>query len=318
MHMSELGAQLIPTITPEFEERKSPSNGTWQLGDLTVRRIGFGAKRLGGRGVVDLGLPGDAAQVKGLLRRAVELGVNHIDTAAFYPTFAHEGETRDFTGLNWANDAIRQALAPYPSDLVIATKVGPTESGLAKPSELRGLVEDNLRQLRLDCLDLVYLRQTGLESVAEHFGVLAELREAGLIRHLGLSNVRAEHLAQAQEIAPVVAVQNRYGVDFGRVNDAMLAACGEQGIAFVPFFALTGTGREAGGVTHSDPVETIARDHGATPAQIRIAWTLAQGPHVLAIPGTGNPAHLTENLAAATIQLTPEELTTLNALPSVD
>jgi hypothetical protein len=97
-----------------------------------------------------------------------------------------------------------------------------------------------------------------------------------------------EHLSQAQEIAPVVAVQNRYGVDYGRVNDAMLAACGEQGIAFVPFFALTGTGREVGGLTHSDPVETIARDHGATPAQIRIAWTLSQGPHVLAIPGTGN------------------------------
>jgi aryl-alcohol dehydrogenase-like predicted oxidoreductase len=316
--MSELGTQLISNLSPEFKERKSLTAGTWRLGDLTVRRIGFGAKRLGGRGVADLGRPGDAAQVKGLLRRAVELGVNHIDTAAFYPTFAHLGETREFTGLNWANDAIRQALAPYPSDLVIATKVGPTDSGLARPDQLRGLVEDNLRQLGLDCLDLVYLRQTGLESVAEHFGVLAELRKAGLIRHLGLSNVRAQHLSQAQEIAPVVAVQNRYGVDFGRVNDALLNTCGEQGIAFVPFFALTGTGREAGGLTHSEAVQTIARDRGATPAQVRIAWTLARGPHVLAIPGTGDPAHLIENLAAATIHLSSAELARLNALPSID
>jgi aryl-alcohol dehydrogenase-like predicted oxidoreductase len=313
MHMSELGTQLMPSISPENEERKLPKSGVCRLGDRTVRRIGFGTKRLGGSDQRD-----GAAQVKGLLRRAVELGVNHLDTAAFYPTFARAGETRDFTGLDWANDAIRRALAPYPTDLMIATKVGPTETGLARPDQLRGLVEDNLRQLGVDCLDLVYLRQTGLESVAEHFGVLASLREAGMIRHLGLSNVRIEHLSQAQEIAPVVAVQNRYGVDFGRVNDAMVAACAAQGIAFVPFFALTGAAREAGGVAQSDPVETIAREHGATPAQIRIAWTLAQGPNVLAIPGTGNPAHLIENLAAATIHLTPDELAVLNASPSVD
>ncbi|WP_246486104.1 aldo/keto reductase [Kribbella qitaiheensis] len=312
--MSELGKQLIPTISLESEEYKSPHAGSWRLGDLTVRRIGFGAKRLGG----GEGDANAAEQVRSLLRRAVDLGVNHIDTAAFYPTFGHLGEKHDFTGLNWANDAIGQALAPYSSDLVIATKVGPTETGLAKPDQLRGLVEENLRQLRLDCLDLVYLRQTGLESVAEHFGVLASLREAGMIRNLGLSNVRSEHLSQAQEIAPVVAVQNRYGVDFGRVNDAMLTSCGEQGIAFVPFFALTGVGREAGGVNHSDQVRTIADNHGATPAQIRIAWTLAQGPHVLAIPGTGNPDHLTENVAAGTIQLTADELAILNALPSID
>jgi pyridoxine 4-dehydrogenase len=202
-------------------------------------------------------------QVLGLLRQAVELGVDHIDTAAFYPTFAEDGNTREFTGLNWANDAIRQALAPYSDDLVIATKVGPTESGLARPDQLRRLVEDNLRQLGLETLDVVYLHQTGLTSVAEHFGVLAELREAGLIRQLGLSNVRTEHLAQAQEIAPVVAVQNRYGVGFGRVNDEMIRVCGEQDIAFVPFFAVTGTGREAGGVADSDPVVAIAREHGA-------------------------------------------------------
>ena len=265
----------------------------------------------------------------GLLRRAVELGVNHIDTAAFYPTFRKDQPgnhftapnpdrpDNSFTGLDMANDVIREALAPYPDDLVIATKVGPIENGLARPDQLRGLVEQNLRQLKLETLDVVYLRQHGLDSIAEHFGVLAELRDKGMIRHLGLSNVRLHHLAQAQEIAPVVAVQNRYGVGFGRVNDEMLRVCGEQDIAFVPFFAVTATGREAGGVADSDDaVLAVAREHGATPAQIRIAWTLAQGPHVLAIPGTGNPAHLTENLAAADIHLSPAQLATLDAIPS--
>jgi aryl-alcohol dehydrogenase-like predicted oxidoreductase len=316
MHRTNVNTDLFLKIAGEGAERKS-AVGTaefWRLGDLTVGRIGFGAKRLVGRG--DAGRAGADELVLGLLRRAVELGVDHIDTAAFYPTFAQDGSTREFTGVNWANDAIRQALAPYSEDLVIATKVGPTESGLARPDQLRGLVEDNLRQLGLETLDVVYLRQTGLTSVAEHFGVLAELREAGLIRQLGLSNVRTEHLAQAQEIAPVVAVQNRYGVGFGRVNDEMIRVCGEQDIAFVPFFAVTGTGREAGGVADSDPVVAIAREHGATPAQIRIAWTLAQGPHVLAIPGTGNPVHLAENLAAGAIQLTAGQLATLDAIPS--
>lgn len=291
--------------------------GNWRLGELTINRIGFGTKRLGGRGIATGISRAEAGErVLHLLRQAIELGVNHLDTAAFYPTFGEEGNNHDFTGLNWANDAIRRALAPYSDELVIATKVGPTEQGLARPDQLRALVEHNLRQLAVDQLDLVYLRQTGLTSVAEHFGVLAELREAGLIRHLGLSNVRVEHLAQAQEIAPVVAVQNRYGVGFGRVNDTMLEQCGHQGIAFVPFFAVTGTGRETGGVAESDQVAAIARQHGATTAQIRIAWTLAKGNHVLAIPGTGDPVHLAENVAAGDIRLSPGELATLDALSS--
>ena len=255
-------------------------------------------------------------QVLELLRRAIELGVNHLDTAAFYPSYGEEGNKHDFTTVKWANDAIRQALAPYPDDLVISTKVGPTEEGMARPDQLRGLVEDNLRQLALDRLDVVYLRQQGLTSVAEHFGVLAELQQAGLIRHLGLSNVRAEHLVEAQQIAPVVAVSNRYGVGFGRVNDAMIETCGEQGIAFVPFFAVTGAGREVGGVAAADPVVAIAQEHGATPAQIRIAWTLARGNHVLAIPGTGDPVHLAENVAAGDLRLSPEQLAILDAIPS--
>jgi aryl-alcohol dehydrogenase-like predicted oxidoreductase len=320
MHRTDVNTDLVSNVASDEAGRKSPkAEGVWKLGGQTVNRIGFGAKRLAGSGPAageTAGTERSAEQVSGLLRQVVELGVNHIDTAGFYPSFGRPGEKHGFDSVDWANDAIRQALAPYPDELVIATKVGPTKQGLARPDQLRALVEADLRQLGLETLDLVYLRQTGLADVAEHFGVLAELREAGLIKHLGLSNVRVEHLAQAQEIAPVVSVQNRYGVGFGRVNDAMLETCGSQGIAFVPFFAVTATGREAGGVADTDPVVAIAREQDATPAQIRIAWTLAKGPHVLAIPGTGNPVHLAENIAAGSIQLSPEQLATLDAIPS--
>ena len=150
--------------------------------------------------------------------------------------------------------------------------------------------------------------------MAEHFGVLAELQQAGLIRHLGVSSIRAEHLTQAQEVAPVAAVSNRYAVDFGRVNDDLLESCREQGIAFVPFFALTGEGREVGGVAAHDVVSAVAQAHGATAAQVRLAWTLSRGPHVLVIPGTGSEAHLVENLAAADLELSAAELEALTAL----
>ena len=216
--------------------------------------------------------------------------------------------------LDIANELIREALAPYPDDLLIATKVGPTASGLARPDQLAALVEADLRALGRDHLDLVYLRQGGLESVAEHFGVLAELQQAGLIRHLGISSVRPEHLTQAQEVAPVAAVSNRYAVDFGRVNDGLLDTCAAQGIAFVPFFALTGEGREVGGVAAHDVVSAVAQAHDATPAQVRLAWALSRGPHVLVIPGTSSEAHLMENLAAADLQLSAAELEALTAL----
>ena len=268
------------------------------LGDLTVNRIGLGTKRLGRD-------PENAARV---LRRAVELGVNHVDTAAWYPTYADESPAmHESAALHWANETIRRALSPYPEDLVIVTKVGPgADGGVVRPDQLRAQVEDNLRALGRDHLDVVNLRQLGLESIADHFGALAELRDAGLIRHLGISNVRLEHLAQAQAIAPVVTVQNRYGIDFGRINDEMLVACGRQGIAFVPFFALAGTGREVGGVAGNDAVDAFARAHGATPAQVRIAWTLSRGPHVLAIPGTGSLEHLAENVAAGALLRHPD------------
>ena len=195
------------------------------------------------------------------------------------------GPQNDFTSLDIANELIREALAPYPDDLLIATKVGPTASGLARPDQLPALVEADLRALGRDHLDLVYLRQGGLESVAEHFGVLAELQQAGLIRHLGISSVRAEHLTQAQEIAPVAAVSNRYAVDFGRVNDDLLDSCAAQGIAFVPFFALTGEGREVGGVAAHDVVSAVAQAHDATPAQVRLAWALEPRPARAGHPG---------------------------------
>lgn len=295
-------------------EINAAAAGTWKLGDLTVNRIGFGAKRLTGSAPFDHDVPGDRDRVIGLLRRAVDLGVNHIDTATFYPTHAHDDDAvHQFTARHWANDFIRRALAPYPDDLVIATKVGPTADGLARPDQLRAQVEANLRQLGRDHLDVVNLRQHGLDSIAEHFGALAELRDAGLIRHLGISNVRPEHLLQAQAIAPVVCIQNRYGVDFGRINDETLRICGLQRIAFVPFFTITGTGREAGGIANNNTVAAIAQAHNATPAQVRIAWTLSRGPHVLAIPGTSNPDHLADNVAAGALQLTAEDLAMLES-----
>jgi aryl-alcohol dehydrogenase-like predicted oxidoreductase len=285
--------------------------GTWQLGDLTVNRIGFGAMRLTGSAAFHLGTPSDRERSIAVLRKAVELGVNHIDTAAFY-----------FSSLRSANELINSALSPYADDLVIATKVGPfrTYSGdwgtSARPDDLRGHVEENLRQLGRDHLDLVNLRRMRQDSIAEHFGALAELREEGLIRHLGVSDVEPRHLAEAQAIAPVVCVQNRFGLDSHHpATDELLRICGEQGIAFVPFFAIAGDGASQGATnTHDDEVLAIARAHDASPAQIRLAWTLQQGPHVLAIPGTGNPDHLAENVAAGALRLSDEELATLNAL----
>jgi aryl-alcohol dehydrogenase-like predicted oxidoreductase len=286
--------------------------GTWELGDLTVNRIGFGAMRLtqNGEAFGADATPSDRGRAIRVLRRAVELGVNHIDTAAFY-----------FSPLRSANELINQALAPYPDDLVITTKVGPGRdpSGEwlphATPEQLRGQVEENLRQLGRDHLDVVNLRIVGTDSIAERFGALAELRDAGLIRHLGISNVRPEHLAEARAIAPVVCVQNLYGIGADAEQDEFLRSCGDQGVAFVPFYAIAGAGREAGASgADSDAVRDIARAHGASAAQVRLAWTLQQGPHVLAIPGTGNPDHLDENVAAGALRLSADEVARLGSL----
>ncbi|MFF4899653.1 oxidoreductase [Streptomyces sp. NPDC001068] len=287
------------------------TSGTWTLGDLPVNRLGFGAMRLTGSGAFHQGTPSDRARSVAVLRKAVELGVNHIDTAAFY-----------FSALRSANEIINTALAPYPDDLVVVTKVGPVRdySGewatAARPDQLRGHVEENLRQLGRDHLDVVNLRRMGQDSIAEHFGALAELRQAGLVRHLGVSDVTSRHLDEALAIAPVVCVQNRWGLDMrDAATDELVRLCGDRGIAFVPFFAVAGEAG-AGGATedHDDAVLAVARAHDASPAQVRLAWTLHQGRHVLAIPGTGNPDHLAENVAAGALRFTEQELDLLDAL----
>jgi pyridoxine 4-dehydrogenase len=287
--------------------------GTWQLGDLVVNRIGFGAMRLPqtGRALVADAVPRDRDAAISVLRRATELGVNHIDTAAFY-----------FSPRRSANELINSALAPYPDDLVIATKVGPgrNPSGewvdAARPDQLRGQVEENLRQLGRDHLDVVNLRvMPSMTSIAEHVGALAELCQAGLIRHLGVSGVTSERLAEARAVAPVVCVQNRYGIGASAHEHAFVDACGEQGIAFVPFFTIAGKGGGAGftGTENAD-VLAVARSRGATPAKVRLAWALQRGPHVLVIPGTGDPDHLAANVAAAAIRLTDDEMTRLTSV----
>ncbi|MDI2130638.1 aldo/keto reductase [Yinghuangia seranimata] len=286
--------------------------GTWTLGDLTVNRLGLGAMRLPGRVAFEDGAePRGRDQAIRVLRRAVELGVNHIDTAAFY-----------FSPLRSANELINSALGgAYPDDLVITTKVWPGRAAdgewwWASPKQLRGQVEENIRQLGRDHLDVVNLRvppSRANGSIGEHFAALADLRDAGLVRHLGVSNITPEQLAEAQAIAPVVCVQNPYGIGASLADRKFVRSCGEQGVAFVPFFAIAGPGGARGaGDDHSDAIHTVARANDATPAQIRLAWTLAQGPHVLAIPGTGDPEHLEDNVAAGAIQLTAEELALLD------
>ena len=240
-----------------------------------------------------------------VLRRTRELGIDHIDTASFY---AYGGQA--------ANELIRTALRPYPDDLVIATKVGPGSGPDGRPqgelsaAELPEAVRRNLRELGRDELDLVYLRVGGLErtgeSIGERYAVLAELREQGLIRHLGISNVDAGQLAEAQRIAPVAAVQNYFNVA-KRDDVELLAACERQGVAFVPFFPLGGGHQPI----DSAGIARVAARHGATPAQVALAWLLRLSPVALAIPGTSSVAHLAENVAAAAIRLAPEDLADL-------
>jgi aryl-alcohol dehydrogenase-like predicted oxidoreductase len=287
-----------------LKELNANQAGTVILGDLTINRLGFGAMRLPTNSFN--GPARDPEVGRAVLRRAVELGVNLIDTAAFY---------QSLNGTVRANTLIREALSPYPSDLVIATKVGPI-FGPSGPSQgtaadLRGLVEDNLKTLGLSHLDLVYLR-IGLmepphgESIAERFQTLAAMQKEGLIRHLGLSNIDTVHLAEARKIAPVVAVQNNFHIT-KRDEAAVLEACMADGIAFSPFFPLGG-GRTD--ISSAGLAKVAARHHASVP-QIALAWLLALSPVTLAIPGTGSIAHLEENIAAGSITLTPEDLADL-------
>ncbi|MFJ9458516.1 oxidoreductase [Kitasatospora sp. NPDC101447] len=307
--MTDMTTETLPT-TPTAPVTTAAS-GTWTLGDLVVHRIGFGAMRLPqtGPALVPHAVPRDRDQALRVLRRAVELGVDHIDTADFY-----------FSPLRSANELINRALAPYRDGLVIATKVGSGRNPdgawaehARTPERLRAQVEQNLRQLGRDHLDVVNLRIVGTDSVAERFGALAELRQAGLIRHLGLSNVHPHQLAEAQTIAPVVCVQNPYGIGGWSRQDDMLRLCGEQGVAFVPFYAIAGAGRQHGArETEPAQVRAVAEARGVSTAQVRLAWTLHRGPHVLAIPGTGDVAHLEDNIAAGALRLSDEELALLD------
>jgi pyridoxine 4-dehydrogenase len=297
------------TTTTRTTNNSSPAAaaGRWSLGGThEIARLGFGAMRLPARGWGGPAVDRDTALA--VLRRTRELGVDHVDTAAFY-TFED----------NRANELIRTALHPYPDDLVIATKVGPQPGPdgqwqrEADASELRAAVEQNLRELGRERLDLVYLRVGGVsgpvaDPIGDRFESLAVLREAGLVRHLGLSNIAAAQLAEAQRIAPVAAVQNYFNLQ--RQDDTdLLDACTRQGVAFVPFFPLGGHEPLS-----SARLDRVAARHGVSRAQIALAWLLDLAPAVLAIPGTSSVAHLEENVAAAAVRLTDEDRAELRQL----
>jgi aryl-alcohol dehydrogenase-like predicted oxidoreductase len=285
--------------------------GTWTLGDRTVHRLGFGAMRLTGTGGMGRGDDRDPEQSAAVVRRAVELGVNHIDTAGFY--FSHTAR---------ANAVIRTALAPYPDDLTIVTKVGPGRDlatgewgDWARPDQLRAHVEHNLETLGLDRLPVVNYRSNGRDDVPAAVAALAALKDEGLLDHLGLSNVGLDTLDAARDVMQIVCVQNRHALGYERSDSGdVLAACREGGIAFVPFFTIAGQSREEAARERYDVVHEIAGAHDATSAQVRIAWNLAPGPHVLAIPGTGDLGHLEQNVAAAALRLTEDDLAALATL----
>jgi pyridoxine 4-dehydrogenase len=278
--------------------------GTYRVADLDLTRMGYGAMQLTGPGV--FGPPKDRDEAVAVLRTAVELGIRHIDTADYYGPYV-------------TNELIREALAPYPEDLHIVTKVGARrdEHGgwppARTPAELRAAVHDNLRRLGLDALDVVNLRVGGAlapESgpLAEQFEALAELRQQGLIRHLGVSTVTADQLAEAQSIAPVVCVQNLYNLA-RRGDDDLVDRTAAQGIAYVPYFPLGGMSP-----LQSGALQAVADKLGATPMAVALAWLLRRSPNILLIPGTSSVAHLRENVAAAALQLPDEAAAQLDAI----
>ncbi|WLI76155.1 aldo/keto reductase family oxidoreductase [Kosakonia sp. H02] len=278
---------------------------TYRLGDKEVGRLGYGAMQLAGPGV--FGPPADEARAIQVLRDAIAAGVNHIDTSDFY-------------GPHVTNKLIKQALHPYPDNLTIVTKVGARRDDKANwlpafsDEELTRAVEDNLRNLGLEALDVVNLRAMfgvhGPEegSLEAPLATLIKLKESGLIRHIGLSNVTAKQVADAQKMTTIACVQNLYNVA-NRQDDALIDSLNAQGIAFVPFFPL-------GGFTplQSSELNDVAQALGATPMQVALAWLLQRSPNILLIPGTSSPQHLQENLASAQLELPPEALATLNGI----
>jgi aryl-alcohol dehydrogenase-like predicted oxidoreductase len=280
---------------------------TFSLAGRTVRRMGYGAMQLAGPGV--FGPPKDRAAALAVLREAVAAGVNHIDTSDFY-------------GPHVTNQLIREALHPYPDDLVIVTKVGATRGDdgawlpAPAPADIERGVHDNLRNLGLDVLEVVNMRIMGSVhapcegSIEKQVTALAELQQRGLVRHIGLSNVTAAQIDEARRIAEVVCVQNHYNL-VHREDDALIDDLADKGIAYVPFFPL-------GGFTpiQSSALSDIAQTLGATPMQVALAWLLRRAPNILLIPGTSSPGHLQENLAAARLSLSGEVLDQLNAIGS--
>lgn len=272
-------------------------------GDLSVNRMGFGAMRLTGPGI--WGAPADPEECKAVLRRGVELDVNFIDTADSY-------------GPEVSERLIAEALYPYPKGLVIATKGGLVRPGPGRwepdgrPEHLREALEGSLRRLRLDQIDLYQLHRPDPKvPFEESVGALANMQKEGKIRHVGLSNVTPEHLTRAQRIVPIVSVQNRYNLT-DRASEVVLDACERSGLAFLPWGPLAeGTLLQTGSV-----LEQIAQRHGATPAQVSLAWLLQRSPSMLVIPGTSKIAHLEENVAAAGIRLTDQEFAELDQLGS--
>jgi aryl-alcohol dehydrogenase-like predicted oxidoreductase len=280
------------------DELATPAQGAGTIdlgGDLTVRRLGYGAMRITGRGI--WGDPPDRDVAQAVLRRAVELGVNFIDTADSYGPAVSE-------------ELIAEALHPYPDDLVIATKGGLDRTGpdqwppAASPERLRRVCEDSLRRLRLEEIPLYQLhRPDPAVPYEDSVGALVELKDEGKIRHIGVSNVDEAQLRTAQSLTPVVSVQNRYNVG-DRNSESMLDLCEQESIAFLPWAPVQDHG------DNTALAETAER-HGATPTQIVLAWLLARSPSMLPIPGTGAVAHVEENVAAATIRLTPAEVAAL-------
>ena len=285
------------------------TTNTYDLAGRTVNRMGYGAMQLAGPGV--FGPPKDREAALAVLREAIASGVNHIDTSDFY-------------GPHVTNQIIREALYPYPKDLIIVTKVGATRGDDAswnpafEPGDLVRGVEDNLRNLGLDAIDVVNLRvmipgtadhsKPGEGSIARQFSTLAELQQRGLIRHLGLSNATSAQVAEARAIAPVVCVQNQYNL-VQRGDDALVDELAAAGIAYVPFFPLGGFSP-----IQSSALSALAAEAGATPMQLALAWLLHRAPNILLIPGTSSVGHLRQNLAAVSLVLGDELLGKLDAI----
>lgn len=279
--------------------------GTYQLGDRAVRRLGYGAMQLAGPGV--FGPPRDPDAARAVLREAVALGVDHIDTSDFY-------------GPHTTNLVIREALHPYPDDLVIVTKVGARRDAqgawlpAVSADELRQAVHDNLRNLGLDVLEVVNFRSMldahgpAEGSLEAQVTALAELREEGLIKHVGVSNVTMKQVEEARRIVPIACVQNMYNL-VHRHDDALIDALARDGIPYVPFFPLGGFSP-----LQSDALSAVAAGLDATPMQVAIAWLLRRSPNILLIPGTSSVAHLRENMAAADLVLPDEVMAKLEEI----